>query len=130
MKLKWHNAETTPPYNKTIGSTIYVSLKFGKILFNGASIDLLKLKHKEGVSFAQDEENPTDWYLKKDSKGFTVTVRTTKGTISAYITNKKFTIDFMRSIGKPDNEYIKFKIVPEEKDGVYTILTSKAIKEK
>lgn len=128
MKLHWHIVENTASNVRTVVSTICINLKTGRIRLNPPAIDLLQLKPKDSIAFAQDEENPTDWFLKKDAKGFTVTIKNDRGTLSAYINSKKLAYNFMKSISKTELEYATFKIIPEMKDECYPILTAHPIK--
>lgn len=130
MKLQWHLVENTAANVRTVVSTICVNLKTGRIRLNPPAIELLKLKNKDSIAFAQDEENPGDWYLKKDSKGFTVTIKNDRGTLSAYINSKKLAYNFMQSLSKTQLEYATYKITPEETEGVFPIVTRIPIKEK
>lgn len=130
MKLHWHFVENTAINIRTVVSTICINLKTGRIRLNPPAIELLQLKSKDSIAFAQDEDNPADWYLKKDAKGFTVTIKNDRGTLSAYINSKKLAYNILQSLNKTELEYATYKIVPERKEGCYEIFTRKPIKEK
>jgi hypothetical protein len=70
MKLTKFDAETAP---KSLGrgSASVAAITFSKsgtISLNRPAIALLELSEGDKISLAQDEENPSDWYLYKDAE--------------------------------------------------------------
>ena len=64
MKLKEFNAENTLTV-RTDKPTVHINTKTGLFNFSRSACVLLNIKHGDRVTFHQDEEEPTDWYVEK-----------------------------------------------------------------
>lgn len=75
MRLFIYNKENTiSTYTRGGERTIRINRTNGVVYFSRILADMLKLKDNERVVFANDEDNPKDWYLSKtnDENGFLV----------------------------------------------------------
>lgn len=126
--MKWHLPSNTRINVRSTVSTVSVHVS-GKIRFNHTAIDLFELKDRDSVAFGQgDGEDNKDWFVKKDKEGFAVSVKKDSKTTSGYINSKQLAYNIFLSIEKTEAELITFKIIPEQKDGCYAILTSNPIR--
>jgi hypothetical protein len=100
----------------------------GVIRINKTAVQAIGLKAGDKVSFLQDEENPTDWYLSKDKDGFpTRDVNDSGGLV---INSSKTRNDFYASLFEANEEEgrrsFPLAIEPEKNNGMllYAILTA------
>jgi hypothetical protein len=68
MKLREFNRSIKSGYSKDDLPRIRISGRSGLITFNHSAVQRLKLKAGEGLTFHNDEEQLTDWYLKIGKK--------------------------------------------------------------
>ena len=127
--MKWHIPENTPKFSKPLNPTVTVYSN-GKIRFNSFAIWVIGLKNKDGIAFGQDEEEKKDWYVKKDSKGFTVVLKNDGSSDSVYVSNKFICTSILHSLELLNSEYVVFKIIPDETKSGFSILTSNPVKVK
>jgi len=69
MNLKTFDAITTPNRAKSVSPKITINTKSGLLSINKGAVELLGLKEKDQVTFHQDEEEITDWYIEKVKSG-------------------------------------------------------------
>lgn len=71
MKLKEFNAETLPKLSGGGKGVPRISFsKGGVININATACELIGLKPSDKITLAQDEEDPVNWYIYKNEKGF------------------------------------------------------------
>lgn len=74
MKLKIYTPENLPSNGggnmRNQKPSILFNQKPGGTSFNGALVEMLKLKHGDCVQICQDEDSPKDWYILLSESGF------------------------------------------------------------
>lgn len=68
--FKIYDKNTVKRVNQGMGSYVRVNIK-GTIVFSQMASDYLELKEKDKIIFAQDNDRPHDWYIRKDKDGLT-----------------------------------------------------------
>ncbi|WPV66314.1 hypothetical protein [Chitinophaga sp. LS1] len=69
MNLKTFNSENVTPIRES-KPCVHFNTKTGLFNFSIGACTLIGLKDGDRVSFHQDEEEPTDWYLEVTKNGF------------------------------------------------------------
>ena len=69
MQLKTFNSENVLPVRES-KPCIHINTKTGLFNFSIGACEMIGLKPGDRVSFHQDEEEPTDWYLEVTKNGF------------------------------------------------------------
>lgn len=109
MKLTVFNAENFP--KNQVGRAAGPKVNFGKkgqIAINSGTVELLGLKHGDSVSFAQDADDPENWYIYKDKNGYEVRLHSDQK--SMVINHSAFCITLKESLGLPTTETAKFLV--------------------
>jgi len=72
MKLTVFNNESFPKgsFGRSGASPAISMGKAGNICINSGAAERLGLQHEDKISFAQDEEDPANWYVFKDDNGY------------------------------------------------------------
>jgi hypothetical protein len=82
MKLTVFNAENTPQWST---GTKTPGISFGKaggIAINQTAAELMGLKPEDTISFGQDEEDPANWFVWKDPKGYRLRLHSDQKTLA------------------------------------------------
>lgn len=117
--MKIFNHQTSPQRAGTSRPGIGVYTTNGSIGINAAAIKILNLKKGDAIQFAQDEEDPTLWYLSVSPVGYRLNMK--KGGESMFICSKTVS-RAIRSV--LCNEYDKDKAIrlvfgePKKADGI------------
>ncbi len=109
MKLTYFSEQTFP---KQMGSKKTAKVAFGKggtIHFNQPACELIDIKAGDKVTVAQDEDEPENWYVFKDTEhGFEV--RAGYDGKGCLFNHAKLVIAFLEAIDKPVDKTIGFLI--------------------
>lgn len=100
MKLIKFNAETLPKtfkHGKNVLPAISVC-KNGIFSLNKAGVELLKGSNDTKYAIAQDPEEPRNWYLFKDEKGFSISARVFELNGTADFSHKSLQISFCEAM--------------------------------
>lgn len=130
MKLKIYNKENATSYFSSKAGQPRVSFypKNGNIVLNRALSEKLTLSSGGiAVEFAQDENEPTDWFLRVNPDGLVLKEKLSKGQSTGYFncSSTKIVKDLLSSIDKDTTISCVVGSTPAE-DGWYPIFTSSA----
>ncbi len=88
--------------------------KSGIISINSPAVNLMGLKLEDKISFAQDDENPENWYLFIDEEnGFQARGKEFDKTGCLCFNHNSFRRSFIESVGYPLEETNRFIIAGE-----------------
>lgn len=132
MKLTQFNSETLPLYGRTRLPRVSF-IRSGNISLNGAAIELMQLKPECKLAIAQDQDNPGDWYIFEDDKGFKVRSKDIKKTGQMIFSHKELVTTFVTCFGLNMNKTYSFLLAGEPtmvgKRKYYGILTGVGVVE-
>lgn len=107
-------------------ATIHISPK-GAISLSGGAVKRMDLKILSRIEIAQDQNRPTDWYIRSSSERHAFPLRQNKGSKSRIFNNSYLAKKILESVGL--NESFSFPIGGMQ-DGWYVIITAAAKKAK
>lgn len=109
MKLTVFNAETMPKRQGYASAGPRISLgKGGTLTMNNLAAELMGIEAGDAISFAQDEEDPANWYVFKDPKGFACRAHSDQ---KSFTFNHSFMVKSIKeSLGLEEDKPARFMI--------------------
>lgn len=109
MKLTYFSTQALP---KVMGGKKVARIAFGKagtVQFNQPACELIGIKKGDKITLCQDEEEPENWYVFKDTNhGFEV--RPGYDGKGCLFNHAKMVVTFLEAVGKPTDKTIGFMI--------------------
>lgn len=106
-------------------SSININIS-GVMRLSGTSVEILKLKTKDTVTFYNDKDNPKDWYIKPHEKEGGVTLRnSTKGSMALLANNASIAKKILDSISLTKSAHM-IVATKANLEGCYAIITRSA----
>lgn len=130
MKLNTFNQLTLPKQlGRNTGTISRISLgKNGLILINKAGCTSMNLMPGDKVAIAQDEDDPSNWYIFKHKDGYELRGKDFEKTGSLSFNHKTLIQAFLEAFGLPENQTYMFLISGEptniEKTNCWGILVT------